>query len=213
MKLEVGFKLNKDFNCYKDIMKNHNAINSYNCETHDLYWTKIKNFDGYTENEIKRSCIRIRISRGIGGKDVSFMNQLKFKIGLKGKYNYSIQNMQLYKNGSPKSVKASKKELEQFINKIETNGFYRIFDTFKTDYQFKIDDMKSRLQFQDIKDIGLILYYDNPDLYDFPLDEQRKKLIDEINSYGFNFKYSTLGIDKLRTLYYKEEKYSKNQNG
>ncbi len=35
----------------------------------------------------------------------------------------------------------------------------------------------------------------------------------ELNTYGFDFKYTDLGLDKLRTLYYKEEKYSKNQNG
>ena len=37
-------------------------------------------------------------------------------------------------------------------------------------------------------------------------------LIDELNSYGFDFSYNDLGIDKLRTLYYREEKYIKNQN-
>lgn len=72
--------------------------------------------------------------------------------------------------------------------------------------------MKSRIQLQDIKDIGLLLYYDNLDLYELSLEEQRKKLIDELNNYGFDFKYSDLGLDKLRTLYYKKEMYSKNQN-
>jgi len=41
---------------------------------------------------------------------------------------------------------------------------------------------------------------------------QRKKLIDELNSYGFDFDYSILGLDKLRTLYYGKEMYSNNQN-
>ena len=41
----------------------------------------------------------------------------------------------------------------------------------------------------------------------------RKKLIDELNSYGFDFNYSDLGLDKLRTLYYGKEMYSENQNG
>ena len=45
------------------------------------------------------------------------------------------------------------------------------------------------------------------------LDIQRKKLIDDLNSYGFHFHYDTLGLDKLRTLYYGREMYSKNQNG
>ena len=37
-------------------------------------------------------------------------------------------------------------------------------------------------------------------------------VIDELNSYGFSFNYDILGFDKLRTLYYKEDKYSNNQN-
>jgi hypothetical protein len=52
------------------------------------------------------------------------------------------------------------------------------------------------------------LYY-----YEFDLETQRKKLIDELNSYGFDFNYDILGLDKLRTLYYGKEMYSKNQNG
>ena len=76
-----------------------------------------------------------------------------------------------------------------------------------------IGNMKSRIQLQDIDKIGLVLYYDNPDYYHLPLDEQRKELIDELNSYGFDFKYDELGTDKLRTLYHKEKKYSLNQNG
>ena len=49
--------------------------------------------------------------------------------------------------------------------------------------------------------------------YDYDLDIQRNKLIDELNSYGFNFNCDELGIDKLRSLYYKKECKSKNQNG
>ena len=73
--------------------------------------------------------------------------------------------------------------------------------------------MKSRVQLQNIKDVGLLVYYDNPDYYNEPLDEQRKLLFNELNSYGFNFKETDLGLDKLRTLYYKKEMFSKNQNG
>ena len=73
--------------------------------------------------------------------------------------------------------------------------------------------MKSRIQLQDIENIGLLIYYDNPDYYELPFDAQRNALINELNSYGFDFDYDTLGLDKLRTLYYKKEMYSKNQNG
>ena len=56
------------------------------------------------------------------------------------------------------------------------------------------------IQFQEIDRIGLLLYYDNPDYYDFEPQRQREALIDELNSYGFEFKYEDLGVDKLRTL-------------
>ena len=73
--------------------------------------------------------------------------------------------------------------------------------------------MKSKIQLQDIKDIGVLVYYDNPNYYEYSLDEQRKMLFKELNSYGFSFKETDLGLDKLRTLYYRKEMYSKNQNG
>ena len=101
-----------------------------------------------------------------------------------------------------------KKEEDELIKK----GYKKVFDTIKFDFQYDHETMKSKVQLQDIKDVGLLVYYDNPDYYDLPLDEQRKKLIDELNSYGFNFTYDTPGVDKLRTLYYQEEMYSENQN-
>ena len=66
---------------------------------------------------------------------------------------------------------------------------------------------------QEIDNIGLLVYYDNSNYYEYDLDTQRKKLIDELNSYGFSFNYDVLGLDKLRTLYYGKECTSKNQNG
>ena len=73
--------------------------------------------------------------------------------------------------------------------------------------------MSSKIQLQQIEDIGLLVYYDNKDYYQFDLEIQRKRLIDELNLYGFNIDYDVLGLDKLRTLYYGKEMYSKNQNG
>lgn len=46
-----------------------------------------------------------------------------------------------------------------------------------------------------------------------PFEKQRRKLIDELNSVGFNFDYNEKGLDKLRTLYYETEMFSENQNG
>ena len=98
-------------------------------------------------------------------------------------------------------------------NELIIAGYKKVFDTMKIDFHYCNDSMKSRVQLQDIKDIGLLVYYDNPDYYKYPLKEQRKMLLDELNSYGFDFKESDLGLDKLRTLYYKKEMFSENQNG
>ena len=106
-----------------------------------------------------------------------------------------------------------KTKLDNNEKSLIENGYKKVFDTIKIDFQYCNKSMKSKVQLQDIKDIGLLVYYDNPDYYELPLKEQREKLIDELNSYGFDFKYSDLGLDKLRTLYYQKEMFSENQNG
>ena len=80
-------------------------------------------------------------------------------------------------------------------------------------YNLYIDAVNNLASGKEIEDIGLVVYYDNSNYYDLPFDEQRNKLIDDLNSFGFEFNYDTLGLDKLRTLYYKKEMFSKNQNG
>ena len=117
-----------------------------------------------------------------------------------------------YCDGINKEI-SDKTELDKKEKSLIENDYKKVFDTIKIDFQYCNQSMKSKVQLQDIKDIGLLIYYDNPDYYELPLKEQREKLIDELNSYGFAFKYSDLGLDKLRTLYYGKEMYSENQNG
>ncbi len=166
--VEVGMKLNNKFNYYKKLLNKHGLRQVFKCTTHDLYFTKEKSFDGFTENQIKNSCIRIR---------------------------------------NPK------KHDETKIQNLLNEGYFKVFDTIKKDFHFSNDEMKSRVQIQKIKKIGLVVYYDNPNYYKFPVDKQRQMLLKELNSYGFSFKMDELGIDKLRTLYYEKEMVSKNQNG
>ena len=200
--VEVGFKLNKNIDYYKDILIKHNAINRFNCKTHDIYWTN-KNLDNMTENEMKNSCIRLRITEGFGGVDFSGVSKL----------SYRFQNVDNFIVNKGNQKELTLEEVNEYIKEIENNGYIKVFDTSKVDYQYSIGDMKSRIQLQDIENVGLLLYYDNPDYYELPLDDQRNALINELNSYGFDFNCDTLGLDKLRTLYYKKEMYSKNQNG
>lgn len=200
--VEVGFKLNKNIDYYKNILIKHNAINRFNCKTHDIYWTN-KNLDNMTENEMKNSCIRLRITEGFGGTDFFGASRIS--------YRFQNVNNFIVKKDNQKELTLD--EVNEYIKEIENNEYVKVFDTSKIDYQYSIGDMKSRIQLQDIEKVGLLLYYDNPDYYELSLDDQRKAIIDELNSYGFNFNYDTLGLDKLRTLYYKKEMYSKNQNG
>lgn len=200
--VEVGFKLNENIKYYEDILYSCKAINRFNCKTHDIYWTN-KNLDNMTENEMKNSFIRLRITEGFGGVDYSGVSKI----------SYRFQNVDNFIVNKDNQKELNLEEVNEYIKEIENNGYIKVFDTSKVDYQYSIGDMKSRIQLQDIENIGLLLYYDNPDYYELSLDEQRNKLIDELNSYGFDFDYETLGLDKLRTLYHKKEMYSKNQNG
>ena len=142
-----------------------------------------------TEKELKDVCIRVR----------------KVNDG-----DYEIQN-KILKEYKRKKIKSSK------INKLEKEfkqyGYRKVFDTIKYDHQWYKEGMTTRVQLQETKDIGLLVFLDNKAYYEFDLESQRRKLIDELNSYGFNFNYDTLGLDKLRTLYYRKECFSKNQNG
>lgn len=186
--VEVGFKLESTLKVYDEMLKQHRLENCFNCQTHDIYYTD-RNLEGLTENEMKQACIRIRVV------DNS---------------NYEVQNVKPFKKLKNINLSSNLKNTEKILNDY---GFYKIFDTLKKDHHYGNDSLNGRIQLQEIENVGLLVYYDNSDYYNLPLEEQRNKLIDILNSYGFKFKYSDLGLDKLRTLYYKREMYSKNQNG
>ena len=185
--VEVGIKLDKDFEYYDNLLKENGLINDFQVTTHDIYYTN-KNLDGLSENEMKNSCIRIR----------SYNDS-----------NYIVQNNLL----SDLTIKEIlKSELYIFENKLKILGYKKVFDTSKKDYHYFKDGMNSKVQLQEIDDVGLLVYYDNKQYYNYDINIQRKLLIDELNSYGFQFDNDILGLDKLRTLYYKKEMFSENQN-
>lgn len=195
MIVEVGIKLDYPLEYYQDILQKAGAVNTFNCETRDIYWSN-KTFDGMTENEIKSSCVRYRMCRGFNSKE----------------WDCVFQNYQLFNPTSYNSFKCKLRKLSQYESVFIEQNWQKVFDTYKKDYQYAIGNMKSRIQLQDIRDVGLLLYYDNPDYYHLPEDVQRKALIDELNSYGFNISTNTMGLDKLRTLWYGKEHFSWNQN-
>lgn len=186
--VEVGFKLKEDLKYYDKVLKDHGLINDYNVITHDIYYTN-KDLNGMSENEMKNACIRLR---SCNNEDFKIQNNLLSEINIIG---------------------VEQKSLKEFEERLRNFGYRKVFDTIKKDHHYYKDGMNSKIQLQEIENIGLLLYYDNGNYYELDLDTQRIKLIDELNSYGFDFKYDELGLDKLRTLYYGKEMYSKNQNG
>lgn len=189
--VELGLYLDRPYLYYENILKQNGLKCVFECVTHDLYYTNnnFSNIDNMTEKELKDVCIRVR----------------KVNDG-----DYEIQN-KILKEYKRKKIKSSK------INKLEKEfkqyGYRKVFDTIKYDHQWYKEGMTTRVQLQETKDIGLLVFLDNKAYYEFDLENQRRKLIDELNSYGFNFNYDTLGLDKLRTLYYRKECFSNNQNG
>lgn len=191
--LEVGFKLDEDMDFYDLLMKRNGLGNVFTVVTHDIYYTN-RNLDGMTENEMKNACIRLRNVCGLGEINENYKIENNFCSDLDDKF-------------------VSENDIELFESKMESLGFYKVFDTRKLDKHYYKEGMNSRVQLQDIEDIGVVVYYDNSNYYKYPIDIQRRLLIDELNSYGFNISYEQEGLDKLRTLYYKENRYSLNQNG
>lgn len=187
--VEVAFKLEKNLDYYEKILMKSGLSKIFSVITHDIYYTK-NNLDGMSEYEMKNACIRLR---SCNNKD------------------YDIQNCN-DEYIDKKKVKNNCLSMLIFDKMMKKRGYVKVFDTIKHDYHYYKDGMSSRIQIQDTKNIGLLLYYDNEKYYGIPENEQRRMLIDELNSYGFSFNYDILGFDKLRTLYYKEDKYSNNQN-
>lgn len=114
-------------------------------------------------------------------------------------------------NKLDKPLHSNKKILKQEQELIK-QGYKKVFDTIKFDFHYHKEGMSSRVQLQDIKDIGLLVYYDNKQYDNYSPKKQRQLLIEELNSYGFNFKQTDLDLDKLRTLYYGKKMFSENQN-
>ena len=180
--VEVGIKLDKDFIYYDEVLKKKGLINDINVITHDIYYTN-KSLDNHSEEEMKNACIRLR---SVDNSDYVIQNNLINEIDIK-------------------TIKES--ELNDYEEKLSSYGYKKVFDTIKKDHQYHIEGSGS-IQLQEIDNIGLVVYYDNSKYYNLEPEEQKRKLIDELNSFGFELSYNDLNIDKLRTLYYGKEMFS-----
>ena len=156
--------------------------------TRDVYFEKSLEFDGKSEEEIKRSMVRLR--------------------GFE-----TFENLQLLGGEYPEGkYKADFKTALAICNKLLANSFEVIIDTEKTDWVYKKG--KCWHQLQEIKNIGLVDYVYNEEIFDkgYTEEEQFDLLHTQMTDLGFHLEYD-LGIDKLRTLLSGQIQFSTNQIG
>ena len=131
-------------------------INDFSATIHDLYYTN-QNLDGLTEKGMKNACIRLRSC---------------------GNTKYVLSNNQIH---SFSVTEISDTEIYYFEKQLSALGYRRVFDTLKNDFYYCKDGINSKIQLQEIADVGLLVYYDNEKYYALTLETQRKMLIDELN--------------------------------
>lgn len=189
IEVEAGFKVKESKEEAEKILLDKGFVNTFKtAHTRDVYFGKNSEFDGKSEEEIKRSMVRLR--------------------GFE-----TFENLQLLGDEYPEGkYKADFKTALDICNKLLANGFEVIIDTEKTDWVYK----KGRCwhQLQEIKNIGLVDYVYNEEIFDKGYSEQQQfdLLHHQMTDLGFHLEYD-LGIDKLRTLLSGQIQFSTNQIG
>ena len=189
IEVEAGFKVKESKEEAEKILLDNGFVNTFKtAHTRDVYFGKDIEIEGKSEEEIKRSMVRLR--------------------GFE-----TFENLQLRGDEYPEGkYKADFKTALDICNKLLANGFEVIIDTEKTDWVYK----KSRCwhQLQEIKNIGLVDYVYNEEIFDkgYSEEEQFDLLHTQVTDLGFHLEYD-LGIDKLRTLLSGQIQFSTNQIG
>lgn len=189
IEVEAGFKIKESKEEAEKILLANGFSNTFKtAHTRDIYFGKDVDFSNKSEEEIKCGLVRCR------GCSLFENLQLLDKCFPEGKINVDF------------------KTAFSYFDKLFKAGFDVIIDTEKTDWIYQKDNCWHQLQ--EIKDIGLVDYVYDKDLCHKGLneDEQFEVLKKQMSDLGLHLEYE-LGIDKLRSLYYHELKFSKNQIG
>ena len=189
IEVEAGFKVKESKEEAEKILLDNGFVNTFKtAHTRDVYFGKDIEIEGKSEEEIKRSMVRLR------GFETFENLELLGEEYPEGKYN------------------ADFKTTLNICNLLLKNGFDVIIDTEKTDWVYK----KGRCwhQLQEIKNIGLVDYVYNEEIFDngYSEKEQFDLLHKQMTDLGFHLEYD-LGIDKLRTLLSGQIQFSTNQIG
>lgn len=189
IEVEAGFKVKESKEKAEKILLDNGFVNTFKtAHTRDVYFGKDIEIEGKSEEEIKRSMVRLR--------------------GFE-----TFENLELLGEEYPEGkYKADFKTTLNICNLLLKNGFDVIIDTEKTDWVYK----KGRCwhQLQEIKNIGLVDYVYNEEIFDkgYSEKEQFDLLHTQMADLGFHIEYD-LGIDKLRTLLSGQIQFSTNQIG
>ena len=191
IEVEAGFKISESKEEAEKILLDNGFVNTFKtAHTRDVYFGKNIEIEieGKSEEEIKRSMVRLR--------------------GFE-----TFENLWLLGEEYPEGkYKADFKTALDICNLLLKNGFDVIIDTEKTDWVYK----KGRCwhQLQEIKNIGLVDYVYNEEIFDKGYSEQQQfdLLHAQMTDLGFQLEYD-LGIDKLRTLLTGQIQCSTNQIG
>lgn len=189
IEVEAGFKVKESKEEAEKILLDNGFVNTFKtAHTRDVYFGKDIEIEGKSEEEIKRSMVRLR--------------------GFE-----TFENLGLLGDEYPEGkYKADFKTALDICNKLLANGFEVIIDTEKTDWVYK----KGRCwhQLQVIKNIGLVDYIYNEEIFDKGYSEQQQfdLLHQQMTDLGFHLEYD-LGIDKLRSLLSGQIQFSTNQIG
>lgn len=189
IEVEAGFKVKESKEEAEKILLDNGFVNTFKtAHTRDVYFGKDIEIEGKSEEEIKRSMVRLR---GFA----------------------TFENLRLLGDKYPEGkYKVDFKTALDICNRLLTNGFDVVIDTEKTDWVYK----KGRCwhQLQEIKNIGLVDYVYNEEIFDKGYSEQQQfdLLHHQMTDLGFHLKYD-LGIDKLRTLLTGQIQFSTNQIG
>ena len=187
--IEVGFKIKEDKWEAEKILLENGFVNTFKtAHTRDIYFGKDVNFENESEEEIKNSLVRCR------GCSL-------------------FENLELLDPSLPEGkVNVDFKTAYSYFTRLFNEGYDVVIDTEKTDWIYKKGNCYHQLQ--EIKGIGLVDYVYNKEIFGLGLneDQQFQLLKSQMKELGFHLEYE-LGIDKLRTLYHDELKFSKNQIG
>lgn len=189
IEVEAGFKIKESKEEAENILLKNGFVNTFKtAHTRDIYFGKDVDFTNKSEEEIKQSMVRCR--------GVSL-----------------FENLELLDKSLPKGkVNVDFKTAVSYFNKMFAEGYDVVFDTEKTDWIYRKGDCWHQLQ--DIKGIGLVDYVYNKEIFGKGYSEQEQfdLLKKQMKDLGFTLEYEQ-GVDKLRTLYFKEMKFSNNQIG